>query len=254
MAESLQGPERAQRLAEAAAAHEAVLKVRTREALPQDWAATQNNLANVLYSQACSEGDKPGPGCWPEAGAYRAALEVYTRQDAAPGLGDDAEQPGQRARPGAAAPGPSGARLLAESVAAYRGALEVRTREADPQRWATTQSSMALTLLAQASRSTGAERARLLAESVAACRAALEVRTREALPQDWAVTQENLADALEGHSPRMPRSPPAPRSRTRRPPPGRRPAPSARARSARKRGEPELHLQRVSEAVAPEAA
>jgi len=81
-------------------------------------------------------------------------------------------------------------------VKAYRLALEVRTREALPQGWATTQNNLAIALSDQAGASEGAERARLLGEAVKAYRLALEVYTREALPQDWAMTQNNLAVAL----------------------------------------------------------
>ena len=42
--------------------------------------------------------------------------------------------------------GPQGAELLAQAVTAYRGALEVRTREQLPQQWALTQTDLGIAL------------------------------------------------------------------------------------------------------------
>ena len=42
--------------------------------------------------------------------------------------------------------GALGTELLAQAVAAYRSALEVRTREQLPQNWAMTQNNLGLTL------------------------------------------------------------------------------------------------------------
>jgi tetratricopeptide (TPR) repeat protein len=79
------------------------------------------------------------------------------------------------------------------SVAAYRAALEVYTRDAAPSDWAMTQNNLGVALRAQANLAEGEERARLLSEAVAAYRLALEVRTRDAAPTNWAATTYNLA-------------------------------------------------------------
>ena len=71
-------------------------------------------------------------------------------------------------------------------MAAYRSALEVRTREQLPQDWAMTQNNLGVALWDQAARTEGAKGAELLAQAVTAYRSALEVYTREQLPQDWA--------------------------------------------------------------------
>jgi tetratricopeptide (TPR) repeat protein len=92
--------------------------------------------------------------------------------------------------------GAKGAELLNQAVAAYRSALEVRTREQLPQRWAQTQESLGEALAEEGRRSEGAKGAELFNQAVAAYRSALEVYTREQLPQDWAMTQNNLANAL----------------------------------------------------------
>ena len=78
-----------------------------------------------------------------------------------------------------ASEGPARARLLGEAVAAYRSALEVRTREALPQDWAGTQNNLGIALSDQASASEGPARTRLLGEAVAAFKNAVEVFTLE---------------------------------------------------------------------------
>jgi hypothetical protein len=67
----------------------------------------------------------------------------------------------------ASSEGADRARLLGEAVAAYRSALEVRTREALPQDRATTQNNLGAALRGQAFRaSAGADRRRLLGGAV----------------------------------------------------------------------------------------
>jgi tetratricopeptide (TPR) repeat protein len=62
----------------AVAVYRAALEERTRERVPLDWAATQNNLGNAL--QALGERET-GTGRLEQAvAAYRAALEEYTRE------------------------------------------------------------------------------------------------------------------------------------------------------------------------------
>ena len=96
--------------------------------------------------------------------------------------------------------GPKGATLLAETVDAYRAALEVRTRADHPEQWAMTQNNLANTLQSQGARTDGPKGAALLAEAVDAYRAALEVRTRADHPVQWAMTQNNLASALSNQA------------------------------------------------------
>ena len=84
---------------------------------------------------------------------------------------------------------------MAQAVAAYRAALEVRTREQLPQQWAATQNNLGNTLKNIGIRTGGEEGQALLAQAVAAYRAALEVRTKESLAPQWAQTHNNLAEA-----------------------------------------------------------
>src|SRR5271157_510642 len=89
--------------------------------------------------------------------------------------------------------GESGTARLEEAVAAYRAALEERTRERVPLRWAATQNNLGNSLMRLGERESGTAR---LEEAVAAYRAALKETTRERVPLDWAETQNNLGNAL----------------------------------------------------------
>ena len=83
--------------------------------------------------------------------------------------------------------------VLVDAVAAYRAALEERTRNRVPLDWAATQNNLGTALARLGERESGTAR---LEEAVAACRAALEERTRDRVPLDWAMTQNNLGNAL----------------------------------------------------------
>jgi tetratricopeptide (TPR) repeat protein len=91
--------------------------------------------------------------------------------------------------------GEEGRGLLKEAVEAYRLALEVRTRDQLPQKWAMMQNNLGNALREQAIRASGEEGRRLMKEAVEAYRLALEVRTRDQLPQEWVQTEKNLAIA-----------------------------------------------------------
>jgi tetratricopeptide (TPR) repeat protein len=87
----------------------------------------------------------------------------------------------------------SGTAHLEDAVAAYRAALEERTRDRVPLDWAQTQNNLGNALWTLGERESGTAR---LEAAVAAYRAALEVRTRDRAPLDWAQTQNNLGTAL----------------------------------------------------------
>src|SRR6185437_13965070 len=88
----------------------------------------------------------------------------------------------------------SGTARLEEAVAAYRAALEERTRERVPLDWAMTQTNLGAALQTLGGRESGTAR---LEEAVVAYREALEEWTRERVPLDWATTQNNLGNALQ---------------------------------------------------------
>ena len=87
----------------------------------------------------------------------------------------------------------SGTARLEEAVAAYRAALEERTRERVPLHWAMTQSDLGNALLTLGERESGTAR---LEEAVQAYRAALEEYTRERVPLDWAASFGNQGVAM----------------------------------------------------------
>ncbi len=87
----------------------------------------------------------------------------------------------------------SGTARLEEAVAAYRAALEERTRDRVPLDWAMTQNNLGNALRALGERESGTAR---LEQAVAAFRAARGERTRDRAPLNWATTQNNLGNAL----------------------------------------------------------
>ena len=176
-------------LEQAVEAYRAALEIWTRERVPLDWAATQNDLGYALWRLG---GREQGTERLKEAvAAYRAALEIWTRErvplDWAAvhnNLGTALSTLGARE---------SGTARLEEAVASYQAALREFTRERAPLDWATTQNNLGTALLRIGEREQGTRR---LEEAVAAYRAALEVRTRERIPLYWATTQTNLGIVL----------------------------------------------------------
>jgi len=198
LSRSFSGRECSQLLAEATAAFRSVLEVRTREQLPQDWAATQNNLGSALSDQGTRMvGDEGNTLLAQAVSAYRAALEVYTREHLPQHWAATQSNLGEALRnQGTRTAGDDGNTLLAQAVSACRAALEVYTREQLPRDWAATQNNLGNALSDQGTRTVGDEGNKLLTQAVSAYGAALEVYTREHLPQDWATTQNNLGAAL----------------------------------------------------------
>src|SRR5208282_1557060 len=68
------------RLEAAVAAYQEALKERTRERVPLDWAATQNNLGNALYELGLREADTAKLEA--AVAAYQEALKVWRGPDA----------------------------------------------------------------------------------------------------------------------------------------------------------------------------
>ena len=82
---------------------------------------------------------------------------------------------------------------LISAIAAYRAALEERTRARVPRDWGATQNNLGAALIALGERQSGTG---LLEEAVATIRLALQELTRERVPLDWAMAQMNLGNAL----------------------------------------------------------
>ena len=102
--------------------------------MPLDWAVTQNNLGNALWILGSGESSTAAESrrSPPTARRWRSG-DPRAR---AARLGEDAEQPRHRA-PGARRAGERHG-ALEEAVAAYRAALEERTRDRVPLDWAGT--------------------------------------------------------------------------------------------------------------------
>ena len=78
-------------------------------------------------------------------------------------------------------------------MAAYRAALQERTRDKVPLNWAATQNNLGTALSTLGARESGTAP---LEQAVVAYRAALEEQTRDRVPLVWAMTQNNLGAAL----------------------------------------------------------
>ena len=186
-------------LRDAVAAYREALTVQTKELLPQDWAATQNNLGAVLSQQGIRTDGEAGTRLLAESvAAYRGVLTVYTKDQLPQQWATTQNNLGATLRDqGARTSGEAGTRLLTEAVAAYRAALTVRTKALLRQDWATTQNNLGATLRDQGARTSGEASTRLLAEAVTAYHDVLTVYTKELFPQQWAGTQNNLGTVLD---------------------------------------------------------
>ena len=165
--------------------YQAALEIITRAAFPEQWAATQNNLALAYWSRI--KGEK-ADNIEQAIAFYQDALEIYTRaafpEDWAMTQNNLALAYWSRIK-GEKAENIEGA------IAAYQAALEIRTRTAFPEQWAETQNNLAL---AYSNRIKG-EKAENIEQAITAYQAALEIYTRAAFPEYWARTQNNLANA-----------------------------------------------------------
>ncbi|MBR8837020.1 MAG: tetratricopeptide repeat protein [Stigonema ocellatum SAG 48.90 = DSM 106950] len=169
----------------AIAGYEIVLTVFTRDAFPQDWAGTQNNLGAAYRNRILGE---KAQNLELAIAAYEKALSIYTR-DAFPqnwastqynvGIAYLDRILGSKAQ------------NLELAIAAFQNAISVRTRDAFPQQWASTQNNLGA---AYSDRILGSK-AQNLELAIAAYENALSIYTRDAFPQDWAMTQNNLGIA-----------------------------------------------------------
>ncbi|MBP5974072.1 CHAT domain-containing protein, partial [Brasilonema sp. CT11] len=171
----------------AIASYSAALSVRTRQAFPQNWAMTQNNLG-LAYSNRIL-GDK-AQNIESAIASYSAALEVYTRQAFPQDWAGMQNNLGLAYRDRILG---DKAQNLEMAIASYSAALEVRTRQAFPLDWAMTQNNLGS---AYRVRILG-DKAQNLEMAIASYSAALEVYTRQAFPQNYAETLFNLGYAYQ---------------------------------------------------------
>ena len=176
------------------AAYKAALQVYTRDAFPQEWAKTQNNLGNA-YSDRI-QGDH-AENLEMAIAAYEDALQVRTRDAFPQGWADlhiclgnayTARIRGERAE------------NLEMAIDVYQSALQIYTRDAFPREWAMTQNNLGNAYSNNIrgdspDNDSKAECAKNLEMAIVAYQSALQVCTRDAFPKDWAMTQNNLGGA-----------------------------------------------------------
>lgn len=139
--------DKAKNLEIAITGYEIVVTVFTREASPNEWATTQNNLGNAYRNRIQDDlADEDRLAVRADhleraIACYEQALQIYTRkafpQDWAMtqnNLGNAYRDRIQGDRAG----------NLERAIACYKQALEIYTREASPEEWATIQNNLAL--------------------------------------------------------------------------------------------------------------
>jgi tetratricopeptide (TPR) repeat protein len=84
---------------------------------------------------------------------------------------------------------------LRAAVTACQNALQVYTKESNPQAWAATQNNLGNAYRSLGERLSGREALESLRAAVTADQNALLVFTKQSLPQNWAMTQKSLAKA-----------------------------------------------------------
>jgi CHAT domain-containing protein/tetratricopeptide (TPR) repeat protein len=161
------------------------LQVYTREAFPEQWAMTRNNLA-IAYTDRI-RGER-AENIDIAIDHYNQALQVYTREafpeqwattrnNLAIAYTDRIR--GERAE------------NIDIAIDHYNQALQVYTRDAFPEKWAGTQNNLAMAY----SNCIRGERAENIDIAIDYYNQALQVYTRDAFPEKWAMTRNNLAAA-----------------------------------------------------------
>ncbi|MCF2145915.1 CHAT domain-containing protein [Desmonostoc muscorum LEGE 12446] len=163
----------------------AALTVRTREALPVDWAMTQNNLGLAYIDRI--RGNK-AENIERAIQACTYALEVRTRQTFPQQWAETRNNLGNAYSNRIIG---DKAENLEQAINAYTNALEFFNREDLPQQWAITQNNLGS---AYSNRILG-DKAENLEQAINHYTDALKVLTREVSPQYWAMIQNHLGIA-----------------------------------------------------------
>jgi tetratricopeptide (TPR) repeat protein len=198
VAQGTAGSARRALIEQSVAAYREALRVYTYEAMPADYAMTQNNLGNALGDQAdLLEGAPRREKLDAAIAAYREALRIHTYEAMPVQYAGTQNNLGTALRDQAALlEGAPQREKLNDAVAAFREALRVFTYEAMPAYYAMTQNNLGTALGDQAALLEGAPKQEKLEAAVAAFREALRVFTYEAMPVQYAGTQNNLGNAL----------------------------------------------------------
>ena len=175
---------RANNLEIAITGYHTVLELYTREAFPEYWAGTQNNLGNAYQNRIRGE---RADNLEKAIAAYNLSLEILTR-DSFPeawattqnnlGAAYQTRIRGERAD------------NLELSITALNLSLEVYTREGFPEAWAGTQNNLGIAYVYRIK----GERADNLELAIEAFNLSLEVRTPTAFPIDCFLTGQNLGN------------------------------------------------------------
>jgi CHAT domain-containing protein len=177
--------DRASNLEEAIAFYTAALTVYTRDAFPEKWAMTQNNLG-IAYTYRI-RGER-ADNLEMAIASCTAALTVYTRDAFAEywamtqknlAIAYTYRIRGERAD------------NIEVAIGYFTAALTVYTRDDFPEYWAQTQNNLGE---AYRNRIRG-DKAENIEVAITSYTAALTVYTREAFPENWALTQNNLGEA-----------------------------------------------------------
>ncbi|HEY7644377.1 MAG TPA: hypothetical protein VH858_05010 [Hyphomicrobiales bacterium] len=186
-------------LTQAAIIYRKLIRQTPRDALPDDWAALQDDLGNTLLRIAART--KSVPGFEDAVAAFEAALEVRTQQKdprlwaltswhLALALFRQGLMTGDTA-------------LFEKSLAAYESALsQIKQREM-PMEWGLIQNEMGTVHLACGARE---QEHKHLEQAVSAFRKALEASNPDRRPLDWGAKQNNLGTALTALADREPGS------------------------------------------------
>ncbi|MEA3340519.1 MAG: CHAT domain-containing tetratricopeptide repeat protein, partial [Chloroflexota bacterium] len=161
------------------------LEIRTRQAFPKGWAATQNNLGEAYRNRIRGE---RAENIERAIHHYSQTLEVRTRQafPAAWAMTQNniALAYADRIRG-------DRAKNIERAIHHYTLALEIYTRQADTERWAAIQNNLAI---AYRDHIRG-DQAENIERAIHHYSLTLEIYTRQANPERWAATQNNLANA-----------------------------------------------------------
>jgi CHAT domain-containing protein len=166
------------------AIYQAALTVYTFEDFPENWAMTQNNLANA-YSNRIN--GSRADNLERAIEFYQAALTVYTFEDFPEDWAMTQNNLGEAYRNRING---SRAENLERAIEFYQAALTVYTFEDFPEDWAGTQNNLANAY----SDKINGSRADNLERAIEFYQAALTIRTREAFPQNHVETLSNLGE------------------------------------------------------------
>ena len=177
--------ERAENIEAAIDAYQQSLQVRTKEAMPVEWATSMMNLANAYYSRIRGE---RAENIETAVAAYEQSLQVRTKEampvEWATSMMNLANAYANRIRG-------DHAENIEAAITAYQQSLQVRTKEAMPVEWAQSMNNLAN---AYANRIRG-DRAENIEAAINAYQKSLQVWTRETMPIEWAQSMNNLANA-----------------------------------------------------------